>query len=309
MLFSEVYSAYFNAVAAVITEALDGKLSVNRINEIIRERAFSESVLSILPALKNGEWAVLDKNFQTPIKNIPKMPLTTLQKRWLKAVSLDPRIGLFSVSMSGLDEIEPLFTPGDFVFFDRYTDGDPFTDDEYIARFKTILAAMQGKRRLHIKYRNRRNRLMHVRIIPYRLEYSAKDDRFRLETAGGRYTVYINLKQIESCELLEEYDAEKLIAPKRRAAAVRFTLKNERNALDRVMLHFSDCRKETRRLDNGMYDVTLWYEARDEREILIRILAFGPMLRVTAPDSFISLIKNRISMQQTVSRKMADSEN
>jgi predicted DNA-binding transcriptional regulator YafY len=73
------------------------------------------------------------------------------------------------------------------------------------------------------------------------------------------------------------------------------------------MLHFSDCRKETQRLENGMYDIQLWYEAQDETEILIRILSFGPMLKVTEPSSFIALIKNRISMQQTLADVVANS--
>jgi hypothetical protein len=307
MLFSEVYSVYFNAVAAIITEALDGELTYRRIDEIIRGRAFSESVLAIIPALKNGEWAILDKDYNTPIKRKPTMPLTLLQKRWLKAISADPRIALFDVNLSGLDGIEPLFAPDDFVFFDRYADSDPFADKDYIANFKTIMLAMREKRRLHIEYRNRHDKLMHGRFIPYRLEYSSKDVKFRLETAGDRYAAYINLKRIAKCELIEEYDAENLYVPKRREASVRFTLKNDRNALDRVMLHFSDCRKETRRLDNGLYGVELWYEAQDETETLIRILSFGPLLRVTAPYSFISLIKTRISMQETLSHKIADS--
>ncbi|EGO62674.1 WYL domain-containing protein [Acetonema longum] len=307
MLFSEVYSAYFNAVAAIITEALESELTVKRMDEIIRERAFSASMLTILPALKNSEWTILDKNLRTPIKRKPKMPLTILQKRWLKAISQDLRIALFDVSLPGLEDIEPLFTPDDFVFFDRYSDCDPFSDTDYITRFKMILTALREKRRLRIEYRNRHNRLMQGRFIPYRLEYSSKDDKFRLETTGGRYAAYINLKRIESCELLEAYDANSIIPPVRRDASVRFLLKNERNALDRVMLHFSDCRKETMRLDNGLYEVQLWYEAQDETEILIRILSFGPMLKVTAPDSFISLMKNRISMQQTFSKQVADS--
>lgn len=309
MLFSEVYSAYFNTVAAIITEALDGELSAGRVNEIIRERAFSESALAILPAIKSGEWAVLDENFKTLIKHKPKMPLTVLQKRWLKALSQDPRIALFDVSPSGLEDVEPLFTPDDFLFFDRYSDCDPFADEDYIAHFRTILTAMREKRRLRIAYLNRHDQLIHGRFMPYRLEYSSKDDKFRLETAGGRYAAYINIQRIQSCKLIGAYDAHSFFVPKRRSASVRFALKNERNALDRVMLHFSDCRKETRRLENGMYDVELWYEAQDETEMLIRVLSFGPMIRVTAPDSFISLIKNRISMQRDISNEVANSSN
>lgn len=306
MLFSEVYSAYFNAVSAVIAEAVDGELTLGRISEIVRERAFSESALAVIPALKSGEWAILDANLSTPIKHRPKAPLTILQKRWLKAISQDPRIALFGVSPAELDGVEPLFSADDFAYFDRSTDGDPFADESYIAHFKAIMAAMREKRRLRIEYRNRRGHLAHGRFIPYRLEYSSKDDKFRLETAGGRYAAFINLNRIESCELLDEYGEESLFPPTRREACVRFTLKNERNALERVMLHFSDCRKETRRLENGMYGVDLWYEAQDETEILIRILSFGPMLRVTAPDSFVSLIKARISMQMRFSSGLAN---
>ncbi|MDR1800578.1 MAG: WYL domain-containing protein [Lachnospiraceae bacterium] len=301
MLFSEVYSAYFNAIAAIITDTLEGEINEKRIVRIIRDRAFSESVLSIIPSLKNGDWLIMDKNFNTPIKNKPSMPLTILQKRWLKALLLDPRIRLFDICVSGLEHVEPLFTPDDFVYFDRYLDGDPFTDESYILHFRTILKAFYEQRRLNIEYRNRHNKSVNGRFIPYRLEYSSKDDKFRLETAGGRYAAYINLSRIKSCTLAENYEGERLIIPKRQEALVQFTLKNERNALERVMLHFSDCRKETRRLDDDTYDVKLTYEALDETEILIRILSFGPMLKVTGPEHFIGLIRERIRMQLALS--------
>ena len=158
MLFSEVYSVYFNTVAAVITEALEDDLGERRLHEIISENAFSESMLTILPALKNGEWTILDKELRTPIKNKPCMPLTVLQKRWLKAISEDPRIALFDVPLTGLEDVEPLFLPEDFVFFDRYADGDPFEDAAYISHFRTILAALREKRRVLIEYRNRRDK-------------------------------------------------------------------------------------------------------------------------------------------------------
>lgn len=303
MLFSEVYCAYFNTVAAIINEALKGNSSEKRILQIIGEKAFSESMLNILPAIKNEEWLVVNRELHTPIKYPLQMPLTILQKRWLKALLTDPRIALFGVEARELEGIEPLFNYDDFVFFDRYADGDPYTEESYIGNFKTILCALKEKRRIHIKYRNRRDTPMHGQHIPHKLEYSAKDDKFRLETAGGRYAAYINLARIEECELLEPYSERDFIPPKRREGTVTFTLKDERNALDRVMLHFSDCRKETRRLENNLYQVDLWYEAQDETEILIRILSFGPMLLVTSPEHFVRLIKHRLTMQQTLKNK------
>lgn len=35
MLFNEVYGSYFNVVAAVLTEALEGRLTNARLNDII----------------------------------------------------------------------------------------------------------------------------------------------------------------------------------------------------------------------------------------------------------------------------------
>lgn len=303
MLFSEAYCAYFNAVAEIIRAAQAGEISEERMLRIIAEKAFSESMLTIVPAIRNEEWLVMNRDFHTPIKHPPRMPLTLLQKRWLKALLDDPRVALFGVDATGLEDVEPLYAHDDFVFFDRYADGDPYADEGYIARFQTILRALKEKRRVHIKYRNRRNKTMHGQYIPCKLEYSAKDDKFRLVTAGGRYAGYINLARIVECRLLAPYVEKDLYPPKRRECRVSFLLVDERKALDRVMLHFSDCRKETRRLECDRYQVDLWYEAQDETEILIRILSFGPMLRVTEPGSFVRLIKERLAMQAALNNE------
>ena len=46
MLFSEIYGSYFNVVAAVLSEASDGKLTDRRMTELVREKAFAESALA-----------------------------------------------------------------------------------------------------------------------------------------------------------------------------------------------------------------------------------------------------------------------
>jgi hypothetical protein len=309
VIFSEVYSAYYSAVAAIISEAIDGELTYKRADEIVRERAFSESVLSIIPALKSGEWALLDKDCKTPIRHKPYLPPTTLEKRWLKAISLDPRVKLFDIDLSGLEDVEPLFEPNDIIYFDRYTDGDPFTEPDYIDRFRLILHAMREHRKLHIIYRNRHGKLISGKFIPYKLEYSIKDDKFRMDTSDRHLATYINLARITDCTLGDTFDPENAVPTKRRESTVLFTLKNERNALERVMLSFSDCQKETRRLDNGIYEVNLIYDTSDETEILIRILSFGPMIKVTAPDRFIGLISERLTMQQQISFEVTEIAN
>ena len=66
---------------------------------------------------------------------------------------------------------------------------------------------------------------------------------------------------------------------------------------DREVIDFSHLEKETKRLDETHYQITLHYDKSDETEILIRILSFGAVVRVTAPESFREKIQHRLSMQ------------
>ena len=67
------------------------------------------------------------------------MPLTTLQKQWLKAISLDPRVKLFGAKFPDLDEIEPLFTPEDYYVYDKYSDGDDYENENTLWNTYNIL--------------------------------------------------------------------------------------------------------------------------------------------------------------------------
>ena len=301
MIFSEVYSAYFGAVAAILREAIQGDVSEKRMREIVNEKAFAESSIAIIPALKNEEWLLLNHSGQTPLHKLPHMPLTTLQKRWLKALLDDPRIALFEPDISGLADTDPLFCADDIVYFDRYSDGDPYNDSRYTNIFHTILHALRECRRLEIKYLNRNGRQISGTYNPWKLEYSSKDDKFRLLTNYGVPGASINVGRIISCEMRDGFDPA-MQRETSHEASLTFELTDERNALERVMLHFSDCRKETRRLDDKHYNVILSYDLQDETEILIRILSFGPMIRVIAPESFINLIKERVKKQQSLSK-------
>ena len=75
-------------------------------------------------------------------------------------------------------------------------------------------------------------------------------------------------------------------------------LKDERNALERAMLHFSHLNKETERIGEDLYKITLFYEREDETELLIRVLSFGPVLKVVFPDDFTEKLVQRLKKQK-----------
>lgn len=228
MLFSEIYGSYFNVVAAVLSEASDGKLTDRRMTELVREKAFAESALAIPAALKSGTWPLLDQEYHSILHHKPTMPLTMLQKRWLKALLSDPRIALFDPDTTGLEDVDPLYAQDTFILFDQYADGDPYGDPAYIACFQTALKAIRKKRKLRIRFRGHTGARHSIECIPYRLEYSAKDDKFRLLATGKRRLNTINMARVRSCELLDAYDPKSITLPQENSEELVMLLHDER---------------------------------------------------------------------------------
>ena len=260
MLFSEIYGSYFNVVAAVLSEASDGKLTDRRMTELVREKAFAESALAIPAALKSGTWPLLDQEYHSILHHKPTMPLTMLQKRWLKALLSDPRIALFDPDTTGLEDVDPLYAQDTFILFDQYADGDPYGDPAYIACFQTALKAIRKKRKLRIRFRGHTGARHSIECIPYRLEYSAKDDKFRLLATGKRRLNTINMARVRSCELLDAYDPKSITLPQENSEELVMLLHDERNGLERVLLHFSHFEKETQKLADRLYQIRLRYD-------------------------------------------------
>ncbi|MGN0813030.1 MAG: WYL domain-containing protein [Candidatus Coproplasma sp.] len=303
MVFSELYSAYYDTVAKIIKAIIGGCADKAAIHKIIQENAFEESILNILPAIREERWQVITKDYQTPIKHVPSMPLTVLQKRWLKSILADERIKLFDVQIEGLDDVEPLFTKEDYRVYDKYSDGDNYQDEEYIARFKVILYALHNRLPVKAEMLNRRGEKVYAKFIPQRIEYSEKDDKFRVITGGCRYVATINLARLTKCSL---YDGSCRLGHTRRntvRSAVTITVKDERNALERTMLHFAHFEKQAEKIDDKNYKLIIKYDKDDEPEMVIRILSFGPLVEVVEPSEFRELIKEKLKKQQSCGLK------
>jgi hypothetical protein len=299
MLFNEIYSAYYNALAVLINKAIDGELNSGNACDFIKTEAFRDSFVYILDAIQKEQWQVITKEFKTPIKYYTKMPLTTLQKQFLKSISLDKRFALFTDGkIEGLDDVEPLYNERNFYYFDQINDADPYDSPEYIMVFKRILRALKEKRLLLITYVDGKGNNQRKIFTPRRLEYSEKDDKFRLLCLGVHSQITINLARILSCELLEEYDWKAVKPLKRNKVSVVLEIMDERNALERCMLHFSNYEKVTTQLDEKHYEMKLTYYKDDETEVLIRVLSFGPLLKVKSPDRFIALLRERLIRQK-----------
>lgn len=297
MIFNELYSAYYNAVAKIISLVIKGDANESKINEIVNNYAFGESILKVWPSLKSEKWQLVRGDFSTPIKNLPTMPLTLVQKQWLKAILLDPRAALFDLNIEGLEDVEPLFTPDDYVIYDKYSDSDPFSDPAYIKNFKIILSAIKSKTPLEIHLITRKGIKITKNVFPQKLEYSEKDDKFRLVGVSQIHSEIINLGRILS--VAEKTSAEGMENKKTTFKTEKIILKvtDDRNALERAMLHFAHFEKRAEKVDEETYLLHLVYNKDDETELVIRVLSFGPLIEAVEPPHFRNLIIDRLKSQ------------
>ena len=341
MIFSELYSAYYNAVAGILKEALEKPMTQKEIRKIVEETAFAESFLTIEQKLLNGNeeegcWQLLDEEGYALVEEIPTMPLTKLQKRWLKAIASDKRIRLFlqeeradveqvangeqdvdgqqgadgepgsdgelGSELDKLDfpDVEPLFRQDDYVIYDQYLDGDDYDDPEYQAHFRLVLDAIWNQYPIEVEMESPKAGRMHVNMLPEKLEYSEKDDKFRvIGRRGPKKAEIVNLARIKKVARSHKQfaDAEQMREiPKQ---SVTLSIYDQRNALERVMLHFAHFEKRSEKTDNRRYKITIYYDGSDETELVIRILSFGPMVKVLEPDRMVSLIKARLRKQMS----------
>ena len=265
-------------------------------------RTRCKHLINIEKSIDEEKWQLISKDGLTPIKHKVTRPLSFLEKRWLKAISLDPRMKLFTDEIKGLEDVEPLFTLDDIYYFDRFLDGDPFESEEYINNFRTILKAISNKQILKIEMKTGKGREVVQFFKPELLEYSSKDDKFRLVGVGSGHMNIVNLARITFCEAIADNEIdEKIFENKKRKIikdSVTFELIDKRNALERIMLHFAHFEKEAERIDDKRYKATVKYDKDDETEMVIRILSFGPMIKVTSPDYFVEQIKDRLRRQK-----------
>lgn len=301
MIFREYNNLYFRSLEKLIALAIRGELDERRLFEVVESTAFSESAFFIDEAIKNGEWSVINRDYTTPYGFVPTLVQTQTELMWLKSVCMDKRIKLFLESEPEcLQGVQPLFDPDDIIYPDMFACGDDYEDESYIAIFRTVLRCVKECRKVRIKYRLSSGRTRWKTYIPRRIEYSAKDDKFRLFAGYASSYNILNIGRIEECIEGEYFGMTALPPIKTKKREVVFEIFNKRNCLDRALIHFSSLEKETTRLDKERYLVKMKYTADAETEILIRLMQFGQFVKILEPSDLVEQIKSRIFAQKTV---------
>ena len=315
-IFSEIYGKYYRIMSRLLK---NGTQSSTQMLETIHKSGFGETELYFEPSIREKTWPLFRKNssgdYEPIVKNGQTLPPTLLEKAWLKAVLEDERAQLFlsSEEMDMAKEKLPLFDCKNIVNFDQFEIGDNYSSIAVQKHFSLLLEAMNGQRAVHLKYLSARGKEMEGTYIPCKFEYSPKNDRFRLlaiefdENGNSGYSV-LNLGRIQNVELADHVDQDSyqeyfLRKHNKGEKIIDIELSDERNAMERFMVEFSNYKKEAAYdKERDILKVKLFIDGLDATEVLIKLLGFGPVLKVLGPDDFLELIKERLRKQQALSQ-------
>ena len=307
MIFDEIYSIYYNTVTEIINKlARDKYILDSEIKKIAVENGILHTQDISEPFVYN-EWNIAASTKECSgegtkivpiVNNELKFPLSTIQKRWLKSISLDPRFKLFNIEINGLEDVEPLFSAEDCFIFDKNTNGDDYSDPEYQKKFQFCLKAIREDKYVVLGRVKRNGVKNYIVCKPTALEYSEKDDKFRIRVSGSKYVNIINLSSVFSYEYLPNDPIGQTCQISNRKQQVILLITDTRKTLERFMLHFAHFRTSVQKTEKpDQYKVIIEYDEEDISEMIIRILRFGPYVEVLAPSDFREKIIAKLKSQ------------
>lgn len=92
--------------------------------------------------------------------------------------------------------------------------------------------------------------------------------------------------------------AMQVIRPVERLSEMTLEITKERNALERCMIQFAHFEKRTDYdASTDRYTCVIRYNIMDESELVIRVLSFGPTVKVLGPARFLQQIQQRVEKQ------------
>jgi hypothetical protein len=318
-LFSEIYSCYYRVLRHLLCN--QNPLTIKEIYNRICQEGFEESLLSIIPKIEDGSWDLFKKEGDLYLSKLSPafaIPLTDLEKSFLKALLADERILLFldpeqrKTLNEMLASVRPLWRQEQFYYYDRFTDGDPYGDEAYRHNFRLLLEAQKNRQFVDIDYNSPKGNRVHHYYVPIRLEYSAKNDKFRLlalaQNPHRRNKLEIlNIDRIACTQLTDNtlsssIDINSLIQNSYYQEPLKLHIINKRNALERAMLHFANYEKNTTKIDENTYECQIYYNQSMETELLIEVMSFGPMLTVIGNERFLNILKARLNRQKLLTK-------
>lgn len=337
-LFNEHKNRYFMCIEKVINDSVAGTkykgVDIQRL--LVKERFLKKNHknayenLDFKEALLNehqGNEAKENLNlicktsegYYKPLINqrIPIRP-QLVEKQWLLMMLNHPKAGLFledslTQKLKGkLQALDPIYNRDWVIEKNMDISDDPIESETFRQIFRVLLQAIQEKKLVKYTSQTKNGKLFKDEIIfPYRIEFSPRNNKFRLSTYSIRdeRPVLMNLSSIQTVEIIDESIDEltkkafSAIMAKKAEKPLVLEIKSKHNAVERCFSMFSFYEKtSTYDRDTDKYLLKVDYFQFEEKEIIRDILTLGSSVTVLEPDTIrnevIARLKKAVELLQ-----------
>ena len=252
------------------------------------------------------------------------MPLSSIELQWMNNILHHPLAKCFLThdEITRLLERIPdngLFDVNSPLLYDQFIDLEGIlSTDAYAITVSKLLTAIRENKKVALTYVSQYKRKSTWYCYPSHLEYSKRDNCFRLYALTEKKKVRVfNLERVHNIVFVDagiskEEIAEKLAEFERDNERHLVVLFSERkNIPDKILTEFSPWKKSCIKAGKDKYRMSLVYDADDSREIVVRLLRYGSDIFIADDDGTVrhELIKrlekqlglNRL-LEQTIAR-------
>lgn len=328
-LFEEVKNRYMHIVFKVLNECEKG-LSEKDIIKIVEEEGFEEKVIGnnfetfeglLMNKYSEGENFELIKernglfypNINEDEKLTVPVRLTNLEKAWLKNMLEDKKVGILlsDVTIGKLKAALKNFDAPQISEIIDITNMSVVPEIEnkelFEKNFRKLLTAIEeGKAVKYCNIDRYSNEHCYKHAIPIRFEYSLKDGCFRVsmysldENRSIMANVFnmtdIEIEENKNLEINREYVIKLLHEQRYSKEPVVLEVTDKKCAMERCFMSFSELERYSRCIEKDKYELKLFYYIFEEEDIIRKILALGPYVKVVSPVGIKEEIIKRIKL-------------
>lgn len=346
-LFNEFYSVSFSKLGDILFDILQCEELNDEFIELKKQdylniftfdnsKKIKENNSKSLKNIKEKREAQVDsfiKNFvsnNTPIFSTVKeykcdsirdfIPLTKIENQWLNNILEHPFAHCF-LTVEEIEYLKEKFTDiglfninDDIVLTNQAEDVKKFYKKRHYAdNLRMIIKAIREKNRVNIcGITQRGSSKNYINFAPSYIEYSKKDDRFRIRGVCNKKRIdTINLERIVSVSFTNETFNQRKIAKtvskddKNKEKHLVLFFNDVDNVPGKILSEFSCFKKECSRWGNGKFTMVLYYNNNDYKEIIIRLLGYGSLITVFEDTgSVLSELKERLESQLVLSNML-----
>jgi RNA-splicing ligase RtcB/predicted DNA-binding transcriptional regulator YafY len=327
--FEEVKNRYMHIAFKVFNECQEG-IPEDQVVKIVEDDEFEEKIIGnnfhtfegllLNRYSENENFNILKEKegFYYPnIKkenNRPIVPvrLTNIEKAWLKNMLEDKRLNVFLRSTT-IEKLKIALKDFDAPPINELIDStngsipsESEDTEQFEENFRSLLKAIKEEKAIRYCCADKCAAYFNKWFIPIRLEYSLKNGEFKVSLYSIEEDKFFIEKVSKITDIKIEKNTEskinreaviKLLGEQRYSKeSVVLEVIDKRSAMERCFMSFSELERYSRCIERDKYELKLFYYKFEEEDIIRKILALGPYVKVVSPKAIRDEVIKRIKL-------------